>query len=188
MNYYEEPTRQQEQAAVELKAVFAEHLSQFKASCDAVQYIERNLPAIANEAFKAVLISHGQGKTIQTDDGTQWQHDLDLSQISSICHRRVAGKIEFAVIECLPLKSVEIKEVLNSGENVWDVLKTFTHNQRQVLKLWKNDVTAQVKEHLSEKYPRQNMDIVAESFEYKMTRAISETYRHVQSQSRGVRV
>jgi tRNA-splicing ligase RtcB len=26
-----------------------------------------------------------------------------LSKATSICHRRVAGKIEFAVIECLPL-------------------------------------------------------------------------------------
>ncbi len=185
---YEKPTRQQEQAEVEVKAALAEHLDQFKASCDAIQYIERNLPAIANEALKLALIPRGQGKTIQTDDGTQWHHDLDLSQISSICHRRVAGRIEFAIVERLPLKSGEIKDVLNGGENVRDVLKTFTHNQRQVLNLWKNDVTAKVKEHLSEKYPGQDMDIVADSIEYKMARAISETQKHVQKQNHGMRV
>lgn len=188
MSYYEKPTRQQEQATVEIKAIFAEHLSQFKASCDAVRNIESNLSAIANEALKVALLSRDQGKTIQTDDGTRWQHDLDLSQVSSVCHRRVAGKIEYAVVECLPLKSCELKDVLNSGDNVRDVLKTFTHNQRQVLNLWKSDVTAKVKEHLAEKYPGQDMDIVADSFEHKMANAISETRVQSHNQNRGIRV
>lgn len=188
MNYYERPTMQQEQAAVEVKESFAEHLSQFKASCDAIQDIERNLSATANDALKTALLSHNQGKIIQTDDGTQWQHDLDLSKISSVCHRRVAGKIEFAIVECLPLKSGEIKDVLNSGHDVREVLKTFTGNQRQVLTLWKNDVKAQMQEHLAKKYPGQDMDIVADSFEYKMSRAISETQIHTQRQGNGMKV
>jgi hypothetical protein len=188
MNYYEKPTMQQEQAAVEVKTTFAEHLSQFKTSCDAVQDIERNLRTIANEALKSALLSRDQGKIIQTDDGTQWQHDLDLSKISSLCHRRIAGKIEFAVVECLSLKSGEMKDVLNSGNNVREVLQVFTCDQRQVLLLWKDDVTAQVKEHLTKKYPGQDMNIVADSFEYKMARAVSETYIHAQSQSHGMRV
>jgi hypothetical protein len=188
MNYYERPTMQQEQAAVEVKESFAEHLTQFNASCDAIQDIERNLSAIANEALKSALLPHGQGKIIQTDDGTEWQHDLDLSKISSVCHRRIAGKIEFAIVECLPLKGGEIKDVLNSGYDVREVLKTFTHNQRQVLNLWKSDVKAQMQEHLAKKYPGQDMDIVADSFEYKMARAISETEIHAQRQGNGVRV
>ena len=188
MNYNEKTTVQQEQATVEVKAVFANHLSQFKASCDAVQDIERNLAAIANEALKSAFLSHNQGKIIQTDDGTRWQHDLDLSQISSICHRRVAGKIEFAIIECLPLKVGEIKDILNSGNDVRDVLKTFTRNQRQVLTLWKDDLKAQIQEHLAEKYPGQDMNIVADSFECKMALAISETHKHAQNQSHSIRI
>ncbi|HUA37930.1 MAG TPA: hypothetical protein VMA35_05965 [Candidatus Sulfopaludibacter sp.] len=189
MNYNEKPTMQQEQAAVEVKTAFAEHLSQFKMSCDAVQDIERNLPAIANEAFKSALLSRDQNKIIQTDDGTEWQHDLDLSKISSVCHRRVAGEIEFAIVETLPLKSgKEMKEVLNSGHNVREVLKTFTSDQRQVLRLWKGDVKALIDEHLTEKYPGQDMNIVADSFEYKMANAISQTYDQAHSQSHGMRV
>lgn len=188
MNYNEKTTVQQEQATVEVKAVFAEHLSQFKASCDAVQYIERNLPAIANEALKSALLSRDQGKIIQTDDGAQWQHDFDLSQISSICHRRVAGKIEFAIIECLPLKIGEIKDILNSGNDVRNVLKTFTRNQQQVLTLWKDDLKAQIQEHLAEKYPGQDMNIVADSFERKMALAISEIQRHAQRHGHGIRI
>lgn len=188
MNYHEKPTMQQEQAAVEVKTAFNEHLTQFKASCDAVQDIEGNLAAIANEALKSAFLSRNQAKIIQTDDGTLWQHDLDLSQISSICHHRVAGKTEFAIIECLPLKSGEIKDVLNSGNDVRDVLKTFTRNQRQVLTLWKDDVKAQMQEHLAEKYPGQDMDIVADSFECKMALAISEIQRHTQRHGHGIRI
>lgn len=189
MNYNEKPTMQQEQAAVDVKTAFAKHLNQFKMSCDAVQDIERNLTAIANEAFKSALLSHDQNKVIQTDDGTEWRHDLDLSKISSICHRRVAGEIEFAIVESLPLKSGrEMKEVLNSGHNVRDVLKTFTSDQREVLRLWKDDLKAQIDEHLTEKYPRQDMNVVADSFEYKMAHAITETYAQAHSQSPGMRV
>ena len=86
------------------------------------------------------------------------------------------------------MKSGELKDVLNSGHDVREVLQAFTHDQRQVLSLWKEDVKAQVKEHLEDKYPRQDMGIVVESFEIKMARAISETRAIAQSQSRGVRI
>jgi hypothetical protein len=186
MNYYERPTPLQEQANREAMQHFAEHLNQFKANCDALHGIECNLSAIANDALKSALRSHS--RVIQTGDGTQWQHDVDLSNVTSICHRRTAADLEFAVIECLPLKSGEKKEALNSGHNVREVLQAFTCDQRQVLNLWKEDVKAQVKEHLEEKYPRQDMGIVVESFEIKMARAISETRMHAQSQSRGIRI
>jgi hypothetical protein len=72
MNYYERPTPLQEQVNAEAIQHFAEHLKQFKANCDALHNIEYNLPATANEAFRAALQSSGH--IIQTDDGTQWQH------------------------------------------------------------------------------------------------------------------
>ena len=76
-----------------------------------------------------------------------------MSKITSICHRRTAAGLEFAVVECLPLKSGEMKSVLNSGHKVREVLQTFMRDQRQVLNLWNDDVKAQVREHLDEKYP-----------------------------------
>ena len=148
--------------------------------------IESNLPATANDALRAALQS--SGRIIQTDDGTQWQHAVDLTKITSVCHRHTAAGLEFAVVECLPLKSGELKEVLNSGHNVSEVLQAFARDQRQVLNLWKNDVTAQVREHLEEKYPRQDMSIVVESFESNWPDDISETRAIAQSQSRGIRI
>jgi hypothetical protein len=189
MNHDQKPTMQQEQAAVEVKTAFAEHLNQFNASCDAIRDIEGHQSAIANEAFKSALLPSDQNRTIQTDDGTEWRHDLDLSKISSVCHRRVADQIEFAVVESLSLKpGMEMRDVLNHGDNVRKVLQDFIRDQRQVLRLWKGDMNAQIKEHLAEKYPGQDMSLVSDSFEYKLTQAISKTYVHTQSQSHGIRV
>jgi hypothetical protein len=186
MNYYERPTPLQEKAYTEARQHFAEHLKQFKANCDAIRNIESNLPATANDAFRAALQSSGH--IITTDDGTQWQHAVDLTKITSVCHRRTAAGLEFAVVECLPLKSREMKDVLNTGRDAREVLQTFMHDQRQVFKVWKDDMAAQVREHLVEKYPHQDMGIVVESFEIKLARAISETRMHTQNESRGVRI
>jgi len=186
MNYYERPTPLHEQANTEAMQHFAEHLKQFKANCDALHSIEANLSATANDATRAALQS--SGRIIQTDDGTQWQHAVDLTNITSVCHRRTAAGLEFAVVERLPLKSGEMKEVLNSGPDVREVLQAFTRDQRQVLNLWKDDVKAQVREHLDEKYPRQDMGIVVESFEIKMARDIVRRQTLAQNHSHGVRI
>ena len=183
---YQRPTELHEKANADAMTVFAEHMNQFRGVCDVLRDIESNLSAIRNDALKAALLSPGH--VIQTDDGTQWQHDVDLSKITSVCHRRTTAGVEFAVVECLPLKSGEMKEVLNSGQNVREVLQEFMGDQRQVLNLWKDDVKAQVREHLDEKYSRLDMGIVVESFEIKMARSISETRMHTQNQSRGIRI
>jgi hypothetical protein len=186
MNYHHRPTPLQEHANTEAMQHFAEHLKQFKANCGALHSIEANLSVTANNASRAAL--QFSGHIIQTDDGAQWQRAVDLTEITSVCHRRMAAGLEFAVVECLPLKSGEKKDVLNSGHDAREVLQAFTRDQRQVLNLWKEDVKAQVREHLDEKYPRQDVGIVVESFVIKMARAISETRMHAQSQSRGIRI
>lgn len=187
MNYRQRPTIQQEQAAAETKTAFAKHMAQFKEACDVLHSIESELSAIAKDGLKAALLSRDQSKIIQTDDGAEWLHDVDLTKITSICHRRTTTGMEFAIVECLSLKNGEIKDVLNSGHNLREVLKEFMRDQRQVLNLWKTDVTAQILEHLDEKYPGQNMDMVAESFEYKFSRAIAETRTVAQSRGHSIR-
>ena len=186
MNYYQRPTSLHEQANIEAIQHFAEPLKQFKANCDALHGIESNLAETANDVSRAALQS--SGRIIQTDDGTQWQHAVDLTGITSVYHRRTAAGLEFAIVECLPLKSGQMKEVLNSGHDVREVLQAFTRDQRQVLNLWKDDVKAQVREHLEEKYPRQDMGIVVESFEIKMARDIARRETLAQNHSRGIRV
>jgi hypothetical protein len=174
------------EAYTQARQHFAEHLKQFKANCEAIHNIECNLSVTANDAFGAALQSSGH--IIQTDDGAQWQHAVDLTKITSVCHRRTAAGLEFAVVECLPLKSGEMSDVLNSGNDAREVLQTFARDQRQVLNLWKNDVTAQIREHLEEKYPHQDMSLLVESFDIKLARDISEKSMLAQNQSRGVRI
>ena len=186
MNYYERPTELQENANVEAMAGFKEQLSQFNANCDALRNIERNLPITANDTLKAAKAPIGQ--VIQTNDGTCWQRDVDLANLTSVCHRHTPVGVEFAVVERLPLKSGEMKDALNIGQDIRDVLQSFVRDQRQVLRIWKDDVTAQVKEHLAEKYPDQEIGIGVESFEIKMARLISETHVNTQSQSRVMRI
>ena len=186
MNYYERPTPLQEQANAEAREHFAEHLKQFKANCDDVHNIESNLSATANDAFRADLQSSGH--IIQTDDGTQWQHGVDLTKITAVCHRRTPAGLEFAVVECLPLKSGEMKDVLHSGLDSREVLQTFARDQRQVLNLWKNDVTAQIREYLEEKYPHMDMNIVVESFDIKLARDLSRRENLTQNHNHGVRI
>jgi hypothetical protein len=187
MNYYKRPTALEESANAEAMVVFADQMTQFNAHCDALRNIERNLPMTVSDALKAAQVS--SGRVIQTDDGTEWQHDINLTNVTSIGHRHTPAGLEFAVVECLPMKSKEKKEVLNCGYNIREMLQTFVRDQRQVLRMWKEDVAAQVREHLAEKYPGQDLNIVAGSFEIKMARAISETrMANHQSQSRGIRV
>lgn len=186
MNHHQRPTALEEAANAEAMTVFAEHMNQFKDVCDVLRDIESNSPAIGNNALKIALLSPGH--VIQTDDGAEWRHDLNLSKITSVCHRRTEAGMKFAIVECLPLKSGEMKSVLNSGHNLREVLQSFMHDQRQVLDLWKEDVKAQVREYLAEKYPGQDMSLVVESFEIKLARAISETRAMVQNQSRGIRI
>jgi hypothetical protein len=187
MNNYKRPTALDEAANTEAMIVFAEQMTQFNASCDALRNIERNLSTTVNDVLKTAQVL--SGRQIQTDDGTEWQQDVNLTNVASVCHRQTPGGLEFAVVERLPLKSKEMKEVLNRGHDAGDVLQSFIRDQRQVLRVWEEDVMAQVREHLAEKYPGQDMNIVAESFEIKMARAISETRMAAhQSQSRGMRV
>jgi len=95
MNYYERPTPLQEQVNAEAIQHFRGTSETVQTNCDALHNIECNLPATANEAFRAALQSSGH--IIQTDDGTQWQHAVDLTKITSVCHRRTEAGLEFAV-------------------------------------------------------------------------------------------
>jgi hypothetical protein len=112
-----------------------------------------------------------------------------LMENISICHQRAGADLEFGVVEFVPMKSGETKNVfMGSDGSVRELLKTFVRDERQLLGIWKNDIVEQVKEHLAEIHPDQDMSIVAGSFEIKLARAISEKPTLAQNHSRGVRI
>jgi hypothetical protein len=147
---------------------------------------EKSRSVTAKDASRAAMQS--SGRVIQTGDGTQWRHAIDLTKITSACHRHTSAGLEFAVVECLPFKSGEMKAVLNSGHDASEVLQTFARDQLQVLNLWKNDVTAQIREHLDHKYPHQDMTIVVGSFDIKLARDIARRETVAVNQSHGIRI
>lgn len=179
---YQRPTELHEKANTEAMIVFAEHLKQFRAHCESLHHVEQNLTMLGNTAFKAALESSGT-------DGIQWRHGVDLMENVSVCHRRIAADFEFAIMERLPSKSGETENVLmDSNSDVRELLRIFTRDQRQVLNLWKDDLKEQVREYLAEKYSQQDMSIVVESFEIKMSRDIARRETITQNRSRGMRI
>jgi hypothetical protein len=187
MNYHERTTQLEETANTEAMTVFAEIMNQFKARCKGIHNVEANLTTLGHTAFNAALES--SGRVVETYGGVKWQHGADLMENVSICHRRMGAGFQFAVVEFVPMKSGETKNLfMGSDGSVRELLKTFVRDERQLLSIWKNDIVEEVKEHLAEKYPNQDMSIVAGSFEIKLARAISERPTLAQNHSRGMRI
>jgi hypothetical protein len=84
-----------------------------------------------------------------------------------LCHRPISYAAEYAVVEHFPARGTN--EIWNRGWNAGEVVKQFTQQQRQALLLWTEDMTAQVREFLSEKFPGQNLSRVADAFIHKCT-------------------
>jgi hypothetical protein len=185
------PTELEDKAHAEAVRHFAEHLKQFPASREAVERLERDIAKIALAANMAAARPTPQQNVIQTDDGKQWHNDLDLMENIHLCHRPITGGAEYAVAEHFPTRGTI--EIWNRGWNATDVLKVFTQEQRQALQIWTEDMTAQVQEFLTEKFPGQDLSRVADAFIHKCTtQAASQkhslTHGHEQNQSRGVKI
>jgi hypothetical protein len=176
------PTEIEDQAHGEAVQHFAEQLKQFPASRDAIKRLERDIAKIAL-AILATSRRPLEANPIVTDDGTQWRKGVELFDNVFVCYRQTTAGSEYAVVERFPSGA---NEIWNKGRNAVDVLKAFTHDQRQALQIWTEDITAQLKEFLAEKYPGHDLNRVAESFLRRFTDA--ETLTHQHRQSRGIRI
>ena len=125
---------------------------------------------------------------IQADDGAQWHKSVDLMENIHFCHRPISYGAEYAVMEHFP--ACGTNEIWNRGWNAAEVLKSFSQEQRQALQLWTEDMTAQVKEFLAEKFPGQDLSRVANGFMHRFTHAAlhQQTKLHGENHSRGVRI
>jgi len=156
----QQPTASESQAHLEAVEHFADHLKQFSTCRDHVTRLERDIAKLALAAM-AVSRKPSDGELIQADDGQQWHKAVALYDNVCICHRQALNAMEFAVVERFPSGS---NEIWTKGRNAVEVLKAFIHDQRHALSIWVEDINAQVKGFLAEKYPGQNMDCVAETF------------------------
>jgi hypothetical protein len=185
------PTELEDKAHAEAVRHFADHLKQFPASREAVERLERDADKIALAANRAASKSTPKENIIQADDGAQWHKSVDLMANIHLCHRPISYGAEYAVVEHFPARGTN--EILNRGWNAGEVLKSFTQEQRQALQLWTEDITAQVKEFLAEKYPGQDLSRVADAFIHKCTtQTVSQKHSltpgHEQKHSRGMRI
>jgi hypothetical protein len=180
------PTVLEEQAYAEARQHFAEPLKQFPVSREAVERLERSLSVIALAANMAA--AHPTDKVVQADDGATWFKSVDLMDNICLCHRPNTGDVEYAVMEHFSSRGTN--EIWNRGWNAVEVLKMFTQEQRQALNIWTEDMTAQVKEFLAEKYPGQDMSRVADGFMHRFTHVISRQHNqsHEENHSRSMRI
>ena len=183
------PTELEDKAHAEAVRHFAEHLKQFPASREAVERLERDIAKIALAANMAAARPTPQQNIILADDGAQWHKNVELMENIHLCHRPISYAVEYAVVEHFPARGTN--EIWNRGWNAGEVVKAFTQEQRQALQIWTEDMTAQVKEFLAEKFPGQDLSRVADAFIHKCTtQAASQkhtlTHGHEQKISRGV--
>jgi hypothetical protein len=176
------PSEIEDQAHATAVRYFAEQLKQFPAIRDAVKRLERDIAKIAL-AILAASRRPLEANPIVTDDGAKWHNSVGLFDNVFVCHRQTVNGPEYAVVERFPSGA---NEIWTKGRNAIEVLKAFTHDQRQALQIWTEDMNAQIKEFLAEKYPGHDLNRVAESLLHQFTHA--ETHSHQQSQSRGMRV
>jgi hypothetical protein len=187
---FRRPTEIEDKAFTDATRHFAEHVKQFPTSHGAVKHLETHIATTAVAAHMSAQQSP-LGNPILADDGSQWHKSVDVSENIFVCHRNVTGTLEFAVVEHFPANGTN--EVLARGRNAVEVLKAFTHEQHQALQIWKEDLAAQVKNFLTEKYPGHDMDRVADAFIIQHTQAsLSQrqalTQSHQQKQGRGIRI
>jgi len=185
------PTELEDKAHAEAVRHFAGHLKQFPASREAVERLERDVAKIALAANMAASKSTPKENIIQADDGKQWHKSVELMDNIHLCHRPISYGAEFAVVERFPAHGTN--EIVNRGWNTTEVLKAFTQGQRQALQDWTEDLTAQVKEFLAEKFPGHDLSRVADAFIQKCTtQAVSQkhspTHGHEQNHSRGTTI
>ncbi len=185
------PTELEDKSYAEAARQFAEHLKQFPASRETIECLERDADKIALAANRAAAKPTPKENVIQADDGRQWHKNADLMKNVHLCHRPISYGAEYAVVEHFPTRGAN--EILNRGWNATEVLKAFTQGLRQTLQVWTEDVSAQVQEFLSEKFPGHDLSRVADAFIHKCaTQAVSQkhslTHGHQQNHSRGVRI
>lgn len=112
-----------------------------------------------------------EGNPILSDDGAQWRKSVDLFDNNFVCQRSSATGTEYAVVEHFPANGRN--EIWTTGRNAEEVLRAFAREERQALKTWTDDMAAQIREFLAEKYPAHEMSRVADGFMRRFSQAVS---------------
>lgn len=154
------------------------------------------------------LDAHAQDANMQLPDSVRdkspWEVCTPLMRLDQnevlLCKRVCEHGLEYAVIDHSPVASTYARahgptDVLRTGDNPRQVLRDFLHSERETLQLMVNDITANVRLVIAERFPKQDLRrVVNEITRMCKTVArlgISESpveLTNVQKQGRGVHV
>lgn len=99
-------------------------------------------------------------------DRSPWEVCAPLMRLNHnevlLCRRVCEYGLEYAVIDHSPIASVYAKahgpiDVLRTGDNPRQVLRDFLHSERETLQLMVNDITANVRLLIGERFPKQDL-------------------------------
>jgi hypothetical protein len=99
-------------------------------------------------------------------DRSPWEVCAPLMQLDHnevlLCRRVCEHGLEYAVIDQSPVASAYAKvhgpaDVLHTGDNPRQVLRDFLRSERETLQLMVNDITANVRLLISERFPKQDL-------------------------------
>ncbi len=176
------PSEMEEQAYAEIRQHFARQMEESNALRGAVQRLEQDLTRHTDNVFgQAVSRTSRPENLIETDDGQQWQRSVDLTDDCCLCYRTTGHRADFAVVERSSLTGTS--EVLTRSQAALAALQDFAAVQRETLRIWTEDMAAQISAYLTEKYPGQNMSRVANGFLQRFTQ--TETLAQSREQGRG---
>ena len=180
------PTPLEDEAHRAMTREFSEQMKQFEVAQADIADFEKNSPHLVRETVDET--SRNQSPvSILADDGNQWMTGCELMDKVYLCQRPTTSGVEFAVVERLDAKSQVSHDVLANGSKPDEVLRDFASGQRDVLRLWTDDFSAQVKEQLALKYPSHDLSRVAEALNHRLTesRLPQQTLKSGQAQKHG---
>lgn len=99
-------------------------------------------------------------------DRSPWEVCASLMQLNHnevlLCKRVCEHGLEYAIIDHTPVASAYAKahgplDVLRTGDNPRQVLRDFLRNERETLQLMVNDITANVRLLIAERFPKQDL-------------------------------
>jgi hypothetical protein len=180
------PTAIEEHAYAEIRQRFARQMEESNAVHGAVQRLEQDLTRHSSNVLRQAVSrkARPEKNLIVTDNGQQWQRSVDLTDNCCLCYSTTGQHADFAVVERSSLAGTN--EVLTRSRTVLAALQDFTAIQRETLRIWTEDMAAQVSDYLTEKYPGQNMSRVANGFLKRFTQTETLAQSREQSRSYGM--
>jgi hypothetical protein len=126
-----------------------------------VEATARNLGSLDSQA------ETGHAELLDTSgDRSPWEVCASLMRLSQnevlLCKRVCEHGLEYAVIDHSRVASAYAKahgpiDVLRTGDNPRQVLRDFLHSERETLQLMVNDITANVRLTIGERFPKQDL-------------------------------